>query len=125
MVAVGVSACGGSPGSNKTARTAGTPSSSPKGGPLAAAADIPVGDGKIFADQNVVVTEPEPGTFHGFSAICTHLGCTVTTVDQGTINCPCHGSRFSISDGSVQAGPAPRPLPRAQITVAGGSISLA
>jgi len=72
-----------------------------------------------------VVTEPEAGTFNGSSAICTHLGCTVATVDQGTINCPCHGSRFSIIDGSVQAGPAPRPLPREQINVAGGSISLA
>ncbi len=47
--------------------------------------------------------------FHVISAICTHLGCTVQW--RGTeFDCPCHGSRFR-PDGSVIAGPAPRPLP--------------
>ncbi|MER5435932.1 Rieske (2Fe-2S) protein [Streptomyces sp. NPDC002588] len=92
---------------------------------LAKTADIPEGGGKIFADQKVVVTQPTKDDFKAFSAICTHQGCTVATVADGTINCPCHKSEFRIADGSVASGPAPRPLPAKQITVKGGSITLA
>ncbi|MGQ0631436.1 MAG: Rieske (2Fe-2S) protein [Sporichthyaceae bacterium] len=93
----------------------------PPGG-LAFTSDIPVGGGKIFEDQKVVVTQPTKGTFKGFSATCTHTGCTVGSVTGGSIVCPCHGSRFSIADGMVQAGPAEAPLPVEKITVADGSI---
>uniref|UniRef100_A0AAU2VC12 Cytochrome bc1 complex Rieske iron-sulfur subunit n=1 Tax=Streptomyces sp. NBC_00003 TaxID=2903608 RepID=A0AAU2VC12_9ACTN len=91
---------------------------------LAKTSDIPVGGGKVFVDQKVVVTQPEAGTFKGFSAICTHQGCTVATVSGGTINCPCHGSKYRIADASVAGGPAPRPLPAQQITVDKDSILL-
>ncbi|MGW2818136.1 Rieske (2Fe-2S) protein [Streptomyces sp. NPDC001415] len=91
---------------------------------LAKTSDIPVGGGKVFVDQKVVVTQPEAGTFKGFSAICTHQGCTVATVSGGTINCPCHGSKYRIADASVAGGPAPRPLPSQSITVENGSILL-
>jgi Rieske Fe-S protein len=84
--------------------------------------DIPVGGGTIFSDQQVVVTQPTAGTFACFSAICTHQGCTVTDVSGGTINCPCHGSRFNIADGSVAGGPAPQPLPAVGIAVEGDTI---
>jgi Rieske Fe-S protein len=92
---------------------------------LARTADIPVGGGKIFTKEKVVVTQPKKGEFKAFSAICTHQGCTVSAVADGTINCPCHGSRFKVADGSVARGPAPEPLPEQQITVEGNSISLA
>jgi Rieske Fe-S protein len=49
----------------------------------------------------------------------------VTTVSDGIINCPCHGSRYSVADGSVQSGPAPRPLPEKSIKVEGSEIVLA
>ncbi|MCL8012227.1 Rieske (2Fe-2S) protein [Streptomyces sp. AS02] len=91
---------------------------------LAATDDIPVGGGTIFKDQEVVVTQPEQGEFKAFSAICTHQRCTVSTVADGTINCPCHGSRFNITDGSVANPPATKPLPEKQITVDGNSIRL-
>ncbi|MFC4507983.1 MULTISPECIES: Rieske (2Fe-2S) protein [Streptomyces] len=91
---------------------------------LAKTTDIPVGGGKIFKDQKVVVTQPTKGDFKAFSAVCTHQGCTVGTVADGTINCPCHKSEFRIADGSVAAGPAPSPLPAEQITVKGDSIEL-
>lgn len=105
-----------------------SPDESPKassGQQLATTSDIPVGGGTVFKDQKVVVTQPAKGDFKAFSAICTHAGCTVNKVADGTIDCPCHGSKFSVEDGAVKAGPAPRPLPAEKITVEGNSIRLA
>ncbi len=96
----------------------------PAGEELAKTADIPVGGGKVFADKKVVVTQPTSGQFKAFSAICTHQGCTVNKVADGTIDCPCHGSRFSVEDAAVEKGPATRPLPPKQITVSGDTILL-
>ena len=92
---------------------------------LASTSDIPVGGGTVIAGKKVVVTQPVSGTFAAFSAICTHRGCTVNKVANGTIDCPCHGSKFAIADGSVVEGPASRPLARRQITVSGAAIELA
>ncbi|MFF7646845.1 Rieske 2Fe-2S domain-containing protein [Streptomyces canus] len=92
---------------------------------LAKTSEIPVGGGKIFKDEEVVVTQPKKGEFKAFSDICTHQGCQVTSVSGGTINCPCHGSKFNITDGSVANPPANRPLPEKQIKVSGDSIELA
>ncbi|GGR78097.1 hypothetical protein GCM10010269_16640 [Streptomyces humidus] len=116
-------ACGkyGDSGSSSSDRS----SNAGAGQELAKTADIPVGGGRIFADRKVVVTQPAKGDFKAFSAICTHLGCTVGSVADGIIHCPCHGSEFRITDGSVAGGPAPRPLPAEKITVERGSISLA
>jgi Rieske Fe-S protein len=86
--------------------------------------DIPVGGGMVFMSQKVVVTQPARGVFRAFSAICTHVGCVCNVVSNGTINCPCHGSEFKISDGAVVTGPAPAPLPMRTIAVADGKILL-
>jgi nitrite reductase/ring-hydroxylating ferredoxin subunit len=91
---------------------------------LGPAAKVPVGGGTVFKEQKVVVTQPTKGEFVGLSATCTHQGCTVAEVAGGTINCPCHGSKFNL-DGSVANGPAASPLPKRQITVKGGEIRLA
>jgi len=96
----------------------------PAGGPLAKTGDIPVGGGKVFEDRQVVVTQPEKGTFKCFTAVCTHAGCTVGEVKGGTINCPCHGSQFKIADGSVAHGPAEKPLAAIPLTVDGDSLKL-
>ncbi|MGV9932157.1 Rieske (2Fe-2S) protein [Streptomyces olivaceoviridis] len=92
---------------------------------LTKTSDIPEGGGKVFKQEKVVVTQPKKGDFKAFSAICTHQGCTVNAVADGTIDCPCHGSRFRIDDGSVAHGPATRPLPKRSIKVDGKSIHLA
>ncbi len=97
---------------------------SPSGTELAATSDIPVGGGKIFAEEKVVVTQPVAGEFKAFSAVCTHQGCTVGSVTNGLINCPCHASRFRVTDASVASGPAPRPLPSREISVSDGTIRL-
>jgi Rieske Fe-S protein len=96
--------------------------SAPPANLLATTAEVPVGGGKIIPGPNIVLTQPVAGTFKGFSAVCTHQGCIVDAIANGTIDCPCHGSKFSIKDGSVVNGPAPSPLPTVAITVQGTSI---
>ncbi len=134
-----LAACGTSDGNDagnpdtvtpdNTPTTAGTDSSGTDGGgddqSLGDTSDIPVGGGKIYADENIVVTQPTQGTFKGFNATCTHQGCQVSKVADGTIQCMCHGSQFSIADGSVKVGPAPKALGAANIKVAGGKVSVA
>ena len=101
------------------------PGGSDGSGVLATTAEVPVGGGKILAAKKIVITQPKAGSFDAFTAVCTHLGCTVNTVADGTIDCPCHGSKFSISDGSVVNGPATTPLARIRIKVQGSSITQA
>ncbi|MET9216896.1 MULTISPECIES: Rieske (2Fe-2S) protein [unclassified Nocardia] len=111
-----VAACAGKDESAPAAAQA------PVGGPtgaLAKTADVPVGGGVIVGDT--VITQPSAGTFVGLSSTCTHAGCRVGSVADGSINCPCHGSRFGL-DGSVTAGPATAPLPAKPVRVEGDSI---
>lgn len=89
---------------------------------LTTTAKVPVGGGQILTDQKIVVTQPKSGTFAAFTAVCTHLGCTVNDVSGGTINCPCHGSKFNITNGSVVNGPAAAPLAPVSIKVKGSNI---
>ena len=96
--------------------------SAPAAGALAATSQVPDGGGKIIDGKNIVITQPRTGSFRAFSAICTHEGCIVSSVSSGTINCPCHGSKFSIKDGSVVNGPATTPLAAIAIKVEGTSI---
>jgi Rieske Fe-S protein len=115
-----------SPPAPAAAASRGTGEPAKAAGPaLAQLADIPVGGGKVFADQKVVLTQPSAGTVKAFSAICTHAGCTVSEVSDGTINCTCHGSKFRLADGAVAEGPAGRPLPPVAIALQGTAIKLA
>jgi Rieske Fe-S protein len=94
------------------------------GGTAVATSDVPVGGGTILAEDKVVVTQPSDGQFQAFSAVCTHQGCAVQSVSDGRINCPCHGSAFSIADGSVLAGPADAPLQRLSVSVEGDQVTV-
>ena len=91
---------------------------------LTSTSKVPVGGGEIITASKVVVTQPTAGEFKAFSAICTHMGCLVNQVSNGTIDCPCHGSQYNITTGAVVAGPAPKPLPSMSIKVSGSSIFL-
>jgi Rieske Fe-S protein len=104
--------------------TAPTPARMASAEGLLSTADVPVGGGVVIGDSEVVITQPRKGDFKAFTAICTHAGCIVGGVTD-TINCPCHGSTFSIEDGSPTGGPAPSPLAEVPISVDGGQISLA
>ena len=94
----------------------------PAGTVLGLASEIPVGGGKAYTDAKVVVTQPTKGQYKAFSAVCTHVGCICNQVADGTINCPCHGSKFKITDGSVVTGPATAPLAAKTVTVSAGKL---
>jgi Rieske Fe-S protein len=91
---------------------------------LGDASDIPVGSGVIYTAEKVVVTQPVMGEYRGFSAVCTHVGCILNKIADGTIDCPCHGSEFRITNGAVVAGPAPAPLPKKRIKIEHGKVIL-
>lgn len=126
-----VAACG-SGGDASPAQT--SPSSAPaddqsggsssSGSPLASVDDVPVGGGVIIAEPAVVITQPAQGEYRAFVAICPHQGCLVSEVVDNEIICPCHGSRFSASDGAVLEGPARQGLSAAGVAVEGGSVVL-
>ncbi|GAA2226679.1 Rieske (2Fe-2S) protein [Streptomyces nogalater] len=124
-LAAALTACGA--GDDASDTEAATTGAAPDGGgtALARTADIPEGGGRIFKDQGVVVTQPMAGTYKAFSAECPHQGCAVGSVARGLIVCPCHGSEFSVADGSVKKGPATKGLAPARITVSGDGIRLA
>jgi Rieske Fe-S protein len=113
---------GFTPATSGTGTSAGDSAPAPAATALAATSQVPDGGGKIIDGENIVITQPQSGSFRAFSAICTHEGCFVSSVSNGTINCPCHGSKFSIKDGSVVKGPATRPLAAIAIKVEGASI---
>jgi nitrite reductase/ring-hydroxylating ferredoxin subunit len=121
------SGTGASTGTSAAASAPASASSAAGGsaaGALTAISAIPVGGGKIFPAQTTVVTQPSAGEFKVFSAVCTHMGCIVNQIADGRIDCPCHGSEYSITDGAVLAGPAPKPLPAKPFKVTGDSIFL-
>ena len=116
------------PGSTSAAKSGATAAAGSGGGitgtVLGEATQVPVGGGMIFTADKVVVTQPAKGKYKAFSAICTHVGCVCDAVTSGTIDCPCHGAKFSITDGAVVAGPATSPLPARTIMVTNGKIIL-
>jgi Rieske Fe-S protein len=95
-----------------------------KGKVIAKTSEVPVGGGKILTDDKIVVTQPAKGEFKAFTAVCTHQGCTVGDVQKGIIQCPCHGSEFSVKDGSVKQGPASKPLSEFKVKVVGDGITV-
>ncbi|MGI5449006.1 Rieske (2Fe-2S) protein [Streptomyces sp. CA-243310] len=125
-----LAACGSS--SEKPASEAGTgstpqdPGSSAGGAALVKSSAVPVGGGTVLKEQKLVVTQPTAGSFRCFTAVCPHQGCLVNKVENGSIDCPCHGSKFEITDGAVAKGPATTGLAEKKIAVSpGGEISLA
>ena len=91
------------------------------GSRLATLDAIPDGGGLVVDKADVVLVRSGDEVL-GFSATCTHQGCTVTGVENGEISCPCHGSRFDPKTGEPVAGPAGRPLAKVPVEVRDGAV---
>jgi cytochrome b6-f complex iron-sulfur subunit len=68
--------------------------------------------GKIikFGNQPAILIRLKDGDFRAFSAVCTHLGCTVQyRADLGVIWCACHNGKYDLNGKNI-SGPPPRPL---------------
>ncbi len=82
--------------------------------------DLAPNTGKIFrfgARPGIVIRTPE-GEVRAFSAVCTHLQCTVQyRPDLKQIWCACHDGHYDLQGTNV-AGPPPRPLQRYEVAVA-------
>lgn len=125
-----LAACGSGDGATSSTATSpeaespgsDTPSSGGNQSALAASADVPVGGGVVVDAEKVVITQPTDGEYKAFTAVCTHQGCIVASVEDNEISCPCHGSKFSAEDGSVVTGPATAPLSEVAVQVQGGNV---
>jgi len=122
--AVAVTAACGTSDSGSTSGGGSSSSAPAAAGASVKSVDVPVGGGVVVQDAKIVVTQPQEGTFKAFTAVCTHQGCVVSSVQDGNINCACHGSVFSASDGSVVQGPAKAPLAELKATVSGDSVTV-
>ena len=89
---------------------------------LAKPGEIPVGGGIVLTDVQIVITQPSPGEFRAFSAVCKHQGQTVGQVSDNTITCLFHGSQYDAATGDVVTGPAATGLDPVKIAVKSGSI---
>ncbi|MEO8285066.1 MAG: Rieske 2Fe-2S domain-containing protein [Chloroflexota bacterium] len=94
---------------------------------FAAAGDIEDGKMQHFevGGRDVVVVKHEDG-IHAFGGTCSHLGCGLWQgkLDGHVVTCPCHGSEFDITDGSVVHGPATAPVPGYEVRESNGRLQL-
>lgn len=122
-----VAGCGGSSGGGGAGSSAGSTAgsaSAPSGKPIVALDKVPVGGAVSAMDPNgkpIIVAQPQTGAAVAFSAICTHMGCTVAPSGD-KLNCPCHGSVYQAATGEVVQGPAPRALDKVSVKVVNGEV---
>jgi Rieske Fe-S protein len=75
-----------------------------------------------FGSRPALLIRTESGEFRAFSAVCTHLNCTVQYNDQSRqIWCACHNGLFDLN-GKVAGGPPPRPLEQFAVHVQGDEV---
>jgi menaquinol-cytochrome c reductase iron-sulfur subunit len=78
----------------------------------------------LTAENAAYVRRLEDDRFVAFSIYCTHTGCPIRW-DEGSrlFICPCHGGAFN-ADGSISAGPPPKPLAQHSIRVEDGLVQI-
>lgn len=85
--------------------------------PIAQIGEVPVGGVKLFTypgpNDPCILVRTGDEAYVAYSQVCTHLSCVVYfSASSRRLECPCHRGSFSVADGTVIAGPPPRPLPR-------------
>jgi cytochrome b6-f complex iron-sulfur subunit len=111
-------------GGSTTAAGGGSTTGSGSATTLGKLADVPVGSAKsvkLPGGKPGILARPTATTAACFSAICTHMGCTVKPAGD-KLDCPCHGSQYDAFTGKVLHGPATEPLPPVEVTVTGGNV---
>ena len=69
--------------------------------------DLDIEQGIVQEEEKIAAYKDSNNKLHRYSAVCTHLGCTVVwNNSEKSFDCPCHGSRFSAITGEVINGPA-------------------
>jgi Rieske Fe-S protein len=73
-----------------------------------------------FGNKPAIVVRTTDGELRAFSAVCTHLECTVQfKADTSQLWCACHNGIYDLS-GNVVSGPPPRGLEKFNVNVRGG-----
>jgi Rieske Fe-S protein len=109
------------PAGSRSAPAGSSSAPAPAGGVTVAKSKVAVGGGEI--GSGVVVTQPTAGAYKAFSSTCTHMQCTVSSIDGGFIICPCHGSHYAIATGvPTPSSPAKKPLPPKTVTESGDNL---
>jgi nitrite reductase/ring-hydroxylating ferredoxin subunit/uncharacterized membrane protein len=80
----------------------------------------------VVAAETPVLLVRHPDGIHAIHDRCSHRGCLLSDgeVDGESVVCACHGSRFSVRDGSVEHGPATAPQPVFEVRESGGQIEV-
>jgi len=75
-----------------------------------------------FGNKPVILIRTAEDKLVAFSAVCTHLDCTVQyRKDMGTIWCACHNGKYDLTGRNI-SGPPPRPLDPFVVTLKGEEI---
>ncbi len=86
--------------------------------------DFAKNSGKIirFGNEPVILIRKPSGEFKAFSAVCTHLSCTVQfRKDWEVIWCACHNGKYNLSGKNI-SGPPPRPLKEYNVNIQKGKL---
>ena len=76
---------------------------------------------KFGSKPGILVRTPD-GELQAFSAVCTHLDCTVQyKADTSQLWCACHNGIYDLA-GNVVSGPPPRPLERLVVNRRGEDV---
>jgi cytochrome b6-f complex iron-sulfur subunit len=75
-----------------------------------------------FGSTPAILIRAADGNYRAFTAVCTHLGCTVQyRTDLHEIWCPCHNGIYNLQGRNI-SGPPPRPLAQYQVHIQGEDI---
>ncbi|MGH7743040.1 MAG: ubiquinol-cytochrome c reductase iron-sulfur subunit [Candidatus Eiseniibacteriota bacterium] len=75
-----------------------------------------------FGGQPGILIRTADGTYKAFTAVCTHLGCTVQLKSGArSIWCACHNGEYDLEGRNV-SGPPPRPLQKFTVHESGNDI---